>query len=381
MAENNKIIYFDNAASTEVDKNILLEYNNINSKYFANPSSPHKLAYEISYLYENNKNEILKLFNCPSHNFIFTSSASEANNLALKGIAFMYQNRGKHIISAKNEHPSILETLKQLESFGFDVTYLDVNESGVIDIEQLKTTIRKDTILVSLMVANNETGAINPIKQIIEVIKNYPKIYLHVDAVQAVGKIDLDYKDIDLFTISAHKIHGLKGEGGLAIKNNIKLFPLICGGGQQDGFRSGTIDYANAFCLTKAVSNAFKNRRNSGEIAKINKIIYDYLINNADEYAINSKMVDVNPYILNFSLKRKKASVVVEALSNNNICVSTKSSCHSKSNNESYVIYEQTKDHLLSSNSIRLSFSHLNSVEEANYFVQILDKIIKEIKQ
>lgn len=373
-------IYFDYASSSPTNPEILQAYNDKVKNSFANPSSPHRLAFEATHQLDEIKRETARILNCPQHKLILTSGATEANNLAIKGVAFHYQNRGKHLITAVNEHPSVLETFRQLEqSFGFEVTYLPINEQGVINLNDLIATIKPSTIFVSLMAVNNETGAINPIEAIAAEIKKHPKIIFHVDAVQAFGKVDLSYHNIDMFTITAHKLGGLKGCAGLFLKKQIKLFPLLCGGGQEEGMRSGTNDLAAAYAFMRALKVASQNKNEN--IKKINRIIFDYLSKHSDEFLINSAMCELNPYILNFSLKKKKASVVVEALSLRGFMVSTKSSCHSRTSEESYVIYAQTSDHYRAQNSIRLSFSNDNTEEEAQAFIQSLDEIIKEIKQ
>lgn len=377
-------IYFDNAASSLPYKEVLDVYYKACLDYYANPSSVHHFGVDCNYLLDKTRTDILSLLKLDNnYEVIFTSGATEANNLAIKGIAFHYSNRGKHIITSKVEHPSILEVFADLKNnFGFDVTYLDVNEDGTVKLDELESNIRKDTILVSIMGVNNETGAINDLKKIKQICSKYPKIYFHSDLVQGIGKVNFDYKNLDLFTITGHKIHGLKGCGVLIKKKNIVLSALINGGGQENNFRSGTNDLPHALAFKKALEISFKNFKQSFERVQIikNKLA-NYLNNDKENYHLNSCFLDENPYIVNFSTLKKKAAVVVEALSNENIFVSSISSCHSKKEKNSYVIEEMSHNPSLAHNTIRVSFSYLNTVEEVEILISTLERIIKSVKQ
>ena len=225
------IIYLDNASTSKVDPEVLESFNQITQRYFANPSSIHRLGQESNRLLEKSREQILKLFNLSHHEVIFTSGATEANNLAIKGYAFANKNRGNHIITSATEHPSVLNAFKQLENYGFEVTILPVNKNGVVEVNSLKQALKEDTILVSIMSVNNETGAINPIKEIGELLKVYPKIAFHVDMTQAIGKVDIPLDNIDMFSFAGHKIHGLLGSGALIKDKKIILEPQNSGGG------------------------------------------------------------------------------------------------------------------------------------------------------
>ncbi|MFA6675864.1 MAG: cysteine desulfurase family protein, partial [Bacilli bacterium] len=324
----NKNIYLDNAANTLINPEILDSYQKVAIQYIANPSSIHFEGQKALRLLSQAREQILTCFNLKDHEMIFTSGATEANNLAIKGVAFQYQNRGKHLITSLGEHPSVLEVMRQLEEkFGFRVTYLPLNEKGTIRLEDLKNALDDETVLVSLMAVNNETGAINPLHNIAHILRKYPKVFFHVDAVQGVGKMDIDYAEIDLISFAGHKIHGLNSCGGLLKRKKIELCPLNCGGGQENNYRSGTNDVAMAVSLSKAVRLALSNiPLKISYISSLTKQITDYLIKNSELYEINSPS-DASPYIVNFSLKNRKASVVVEALSNRHIMVSSTSAC------------------------------------------------------
>ena len=375
------VIYLDNAATSKVHPEVLESFNQITLKYFANPSSIHALGQEAQRLLEKSREQILNLFNLKHHEVIFTSGATEANNLAIKGYAFANRGRGNHIITTAIEHPSVLNTVKQLEKYGFEVTILPVNEKGIIEVNSLKAAIKDDTILVSIMSVNNETGAINPIKEVGEILKDYPKIAFHVDMTQAIGKIDIPLDNIDMFSFAGHKIHGLLGSGALIKEKKIILEPLNNGGGQENNLRSGTNTLALSASLAKALRLAINaQKENYEKVTRLRDYLLSYLKDNPDKYHLNSFDL-ANPYIVNFSLLEHKASVVVEALSNKGIMVSSLSACHSKNEDYSYVIYAMNQDMKLAHNTIRVSFSYENTVDDVNALIRGLKQIVKEIKQ
>lgn len=376
-----KIIYLDNAATSKVDQEVLDSYNQITTKYFANPSSIHHLGQEANRLLEKSREQILKLLSLSHHEVIFTSGATEANNLAIKGYAYANRGRGNHIITTATEHPSVLNAMKALEEDGFKLTILPVNDKGQIEVNSLSAAINDETILVSVMAVNNETGAVNPIREVGEIVKKYPKIALHVDMVQAIGKVEIPLENVDMISIAGHKIHGLLGSGVLIKEKKIILKPLLNGGGQENNLRSGTNTLALSASLAKALRLAIdRQKENYEHVKSLADFLLDYLRDNQDKYVISSSCKD-NPYIVNFSLKKHKASVVVEALSNRNIMVSSLSACHSKGEDYSYVVYAMNKDMCLAHNTIRVSFSYENTLEEVKTFTKELTAIIKEIKQ
>lgn len=379
---DNNFIYLDNAATTKPYTEVLEAYNKAATLYFANASSVHFEGNKSARLLSQAREQILKLLGCEnSYDFIFTSGATEANNLGIKGYVVSHLNRGKHIITTTIEHPSVLETVKYLEKFyGCEITYLSVDENGFISLEELKKAIRSDTILISIMAVNNETGTIGPIKEVINIVKKFPKIVLHVDATQAISKIQLPYNQIDMISFSGHKIHGLKYSGGLLLNKKIQLEALISGGGQENNLRSGTNDVALAVSLAKALRISLQNmEKDEKHIQKLREELIQYLISKPEKYVLNSPINGSNN-IVNFSLLDKKASVVVEALSNNNIMVSSISACHSRSEPNSYVIYEMTKDFNRSKNTIRVSFDGENTIDEVKILIKKLDLICNEVK-
>ncbi len=377
------LIYLDNASTTKVDENVLKVYEQTHKDFFANPSSIHKAGQQAKYLLDRSREDILKIFNLYNHQVIYLSGATEANNLAIKGVCFRYKNRGNHLITSSYEHPSVLEAFRQLEKeFGYQVTYLNPNSDGVITKEMVVNAITDKTILVSIMYVNNEIGAINPIKEIGLELAKYPKVIFHTDASQAIGKLNenLDFSSVDLVTISSHKIHGLVGSGILLKKKNLELLPLASGGGQEYNYRSGTEDLPNALATKKAIEIAMKHSKERYEyVSKLADRLINYLKSRPDLYELNLPK-EINPYIINFSTITKKSSVVVEALSNNNILVSSVSACHSSKEKGSYVVKALGKEYKIANNTIRVSLDYLNTMEEIEIFISTLEKIIGEIR-
>ena len=376
-----RIIYLDNASTSKVNKEVLESFNQISLNHFANASSIHQLGQESNRLLDKSREQILNLFNLKHHDVVFTSGATEANNLAIKGYAFANRSRGNHLITVVSEHPSVLNAYKQLEKYGFEITILPINKNGVLEVNSLKAAIKDNTVLVSVMAVNNEIGTINPIKEIGELLKNYPKIAFHVDMTQAIGKVKIPLDNVDMFSFAGHKIHGLLGSGALIKDKKILLEPQNSGGGQEGGLRSGTNTVALSVSLAKALRLALNKQKENFElVADLRDHLVTYLKSNDDKYVINS-LDKNNPYIVNFSLLTRKASVVVEALSNKGIMVSSLSACHSRDEDYSYVVYALTNDMKLAHNTVRVSFSYENTLNDVELLIRTLDTIVKEIKQ
>lgn len=379
----NKVIYLDNASTTKLEPGLLEFLEPYKQSFFANPSSVHQLGQQALREYEKCKNDVLRLLNLNDHQVIFTSGATESNNLAIKGVCFKYQNRGKHIITSAYEHPSVLEAFRQLEKeFDFEVTYLVPDNSGKITVDNVKTALRKDTILVSVMAVNNEIGVINPVEEIGELLNQYPKVVFHVDVAQAVGKLDkpINFSKVDLITLSAHKIHGPVGVGALIKRKKIDLLPLLSGGGQEYNLRSGTNDLLGAIAFKHVLEDSLKNQKERfAHVSELASVIIDYLNKHQDLFSLNSPS-PVNPYIINFSSLTKKGSVIVEALSNHGVMVSSVSACHSSKEKGSYVVKSLGKSDAISNNTIRVSLDYMNNKEEIIEFLSILDKVIGEIR-
>jgi cysteine desulfurase len=375
-----KMIYFDNAATAPSLKEARALYDKISDEHFGNPSSNHGYGFEAAKILEESRLSLLTSFGVEkTHDVVFTSGATEANNLALKGVAFRYANRGKKIITSVVEHRSVLAPLEQLRDlFGYELVILPVNASGYVEPSVLAKALDEKTILVSLMAVNNETGTIFPVKSLADCVHKYPKAFFHVDCTQAVGKAPIPYGDCDLFSFSGHKFGAPKGTGALVYKKNIQFVSLLSGGEQEKGFRAGTVNVAGNASLSLAASFALKNREE--HLAKVQPL-YDRLrsyLASRDDIVINSPQ-DGSPYVLSFSLLKKKASVVVQALSNENIYVSSVSACSSKVARFSYVVAALGRPHPLAINAIRVSFSYENTLEEVETFISAFNRIMQEV--
>ena len=382
MKTDNRFIFLDNASTTSVDPSVLKSYEEVALNHNGNASSIHQYGRDASILLEKARKQILSLLNIEStHNLTFLSGATESNNLAIKGVAFTYKNRGKHLITTQIEHPSVAKSFDQLEKeFGYEVTRLPVYEDGKVKVEDLRKALRKDTILVSVMAVNNETGAVQPIKEIAELLKEYPKAYLHCDCVQGIGKVDLPFKDIDLITFTSHKIHGLKGTGCLIKNKSISLMSINSGGDQEMGERGGTVDVAGAVAFSKAVRLTLEKQKESRKQAlNLVEPYVNYIKSNPDLYRLNSNYLE-NPFVINISLLNKKAAVVVEGLSRLGIMVSSVSACNTKEEKISIPVLSMYHDENLAHNTIRMSPSYENTLEEIEIFIKELDKLVRGIR-
>lgn len=374
-------IYLDYAATTPVRKEILDAYKKLLDLSYANSDSIHELGSEAGKYLSAARKQISTLLGVKEKEIIFTSGSTESNNVVIKGVAMAYKGRGNHIITTSIEHPSLLDSCKWLEeNLGFEVTYLPVNKEGKIELEDLKKAIRKDTILVSIMAVNNELGSINDIYGLSKYVKENTNALFHTDATQAMGKETIDYTFVDLFNFSGHKIYSLKGSGVLVKKEKARIVPLISGGQQEGGLRGGTSNYHNHVMSSKALRIAFENHKvEYNHVREIRDYLLNLLNENFDDLVINSPS-DATPYILNFAFKNKRGEVIVNALSNRGIYVSSKSACSSYSKEYSKSVYAVSNDEFISKNSLRVSFSYLTSKEEIDIFVKELKKIHDELK-
>ncbi|MEG0177716.1 cysteine desulfurase family protein [Anaerorhabdus sp.] len=364
-------IFFDNASTTALHPEVFKAYCDLLSTKFYNSDALYDASVEIQQMIEKSRLVIADTFCVLAHEIIFTSGASESNNMAIKGIAFSNQEK-KHIITSCVEHSSVYKTCKQLEElFGYEVTYLPVDKNGVVNIQDLKKAIRNDTILVSIMYVNNEVGSIQPINEIKELVKKESQAYLHVDAVQALGKIDIDVKDIDCMSFSAHKIEGLKGSGILIKKQHVPLAPLICGGQQEFGLRGGTSNSLVHILFAKTLRLALENKNKHHEQIKMMR---DYLLEGLKEIDgiyINSPSNGVTN-IINFSYPKVPSEVMMNALNAHGICVSAQSTCASKQGQPSRVLKAMGYDDARANSCIRVSLSYHNKIEEIDEFLEIL---------
>lgn len=370
------MIYLDYAANTPVEKDVLKDFVSTTTKYIANPNSTHPLGLEAKKIIDDSSKEIAKYFDIEPANIIYTSGSSESNNMVIKGIAEINKNKGKHIIISAIEHSSIIAPCNYLANKGYEISVIPILKNGQVNLNELKNTIREDTILVSICYVDSELGTIQPIKEIANIVKEYPNCVFHTDATQAVGKINVNFKNIDFVTFAPHKFYGLNGFGVLLNINNNKLVPLIHGGKSTTIYRSGTPVTANVVALKTSIKLALDNLNERYDyINGLNKYLREELSIFSNVH-INSPKNSI-PNTLNFSLINMDAKKIVKKLSDKEICLSTTSAC-SLGSTPSKSVYAITNDLGLAKNSIRISLSHLTTIEELNEFIKIFKKIYDE---
>ena len=363
------MIYLDYSATTPVDDRVLDTFVKVTRDYIGNPNSLHELGVEAKKLIDASTKQIADILRVKESEVIYTSGASEANNMAIKGICFKYKNRGKHIITTTLEHSSVLEVFKYLENEGFEVSYAKLDENGVVDLEELKKIIRDDTILVSICSVNSEVGVRQPVEEIGLMLKEYPKLYFHSDVTQSIGKEKIDFTNIDLASFSGQKFYGMKGIGGLIKKESIILESLIHGGKSTTVFRSGTPATALIVSLAKAMRLAYENyEEKRRKVYELNKYLVDGLSKLPIDINSNDKCI---PHIVNLSLRNIKSETMLHALEKDNIYISTQTAC--SQGNYSLAVYSVTNDKEKAGRSIRISLSHLTNMNELNKFLEVFE--------
>ena len=369
------MIYFDNAATTKIYDDALTSYVQVSQKFFGNPSSLHQLGVDAFQVLTKARAQVASLLSVQPEEIFFTSGGTESNNWAIKGTALEKSVFGKHIITTKIEHPSVLQTCKQLERFGFEVTYLDVDSKGIVNVEQLKESIRKDTILVSVMAVNNEVGAVQPIDEIAKVLEEYPSIHFHVDAVQAVERASqlLAIGRIDLLSLSAHKFHGPRGVGIMYKKFGRKIQALLTGGGQEKGERSTTENLPGIVATTKALRMALEEQSVTVELRSQ---LWKELATKPEIRIFSPE--DGASHVLCFAIKGVRGEVVVHAFENHGIYISTTSACSSKKGDSSSTLYAMDVPTEWATGAVRVSFSNDNTKEEVEHFVDVLHQLMKQ---
>jgi len=373
-------VYLDHAATTPVDEEVLKAMQEFFSKKFGNASSLHSWGREAREALEESREKVAKLINADANEIVFTGSGTESDNLAIKGIA--YKHRKGHVITSKIEHPAVLETCKYLEKKGFDVTYLPVDKYGLVDPKQVEEAIRDDTILISIMHANNEIGTIEPIEEIGKIAKKHG-IPFHTDAVQSVGKIEVDVKklNVDLLSMSSHKIYGPKGVGALFIKHGIKIEPILHGGGHEYGLRSSTENIAGIVGFAKACELAKKRLHEDAEkmkklrdkiIKETLKIEESYLTGHPEKRLLNNA---------SFYFKGIEGESLVLMLDAKGIATSTGSACSSKKLQASHVLLAIGIKPEDAHGSLRVTLGRENSEEEIDYFLEVLPQVVEELRK
>ncbi|EAF5665306.1 cysteine desulfurase family protein [Listeria innocua] len=376
------MIYFDNSATTKPNAAVLETYTKVASNYFANPSSLHRFGAKSKELLDTSRKQIATMLDVLPEEIIFTSGGTEGNNLAIKGLAYSYKNRGKHIITSSIEHPSVRLVMEELEENGFTVTYLKVDKNGVIQLDELKAALTDETILVSIMGVNNEVGSIQPLQEIGEILASREHTFFHVDFVQGIGKIplEIDKNAIDLLTFSGHKFHALRGTGALVKRKNVHLHPEIIGGGQEMGYRSGTENLAGGVALAKALRLTLENESKRAELIEIR----DYLlteITQMSDMTVHTKKNVAAPHIVCFSAKGHRGEILVHALEKEDIYISTTSACSSKQKLASSTLKAMGVTDEEATGAVRVSLSYENRLSEAKIFIQKLQEIIENLNK
>lgn len=378
-----EIRYFDNAATTKVKEEVLKEMFPYFSVEYGNPSSMYSIGRSSRRAIETARKRVAELINCKPKEIYFTSCGSESDNMALKGIAYANKEKGNHIITSKIEHPAILNSCKTLEKQGYRITYLNVDEEGNIDISELENSINEDTILISIMFANNEIGTIEPIEQISKIAKKH-NIIFHTDAVQACGNIKIDVKDmgIDMLSLSGHKINAPKGVGALYIREGIEFDRFLDGGHQEKNKRAGTENVAEIVGLGKACEIAQTNLE-----SHINKLkeLRDFYISQVEKRIDNIKLNGPRdnrlPGNANISFKGVNGSELLLKLDEKGICASAGSACSTGSSSPSHVLTSIGLDSKMAEGTLRVSFGEENSKEDVEYLVENLKNIVRELRK
>jgi len=377
-------IYFDHAATTPVSKNVLDKMMPYFTDVFGNAHSQHGFGRVAIKGVDQARSQVAKAIGCLPNEVYFTGSGTESNNWAVKGAALAKKSKGKHIITSQIEHPSVLNNCKWLEKQGFEVTYLPVDSEGFVIIDELKKAMREDTILVSIMLANNEVGSIQPYKQINEVVKQYNGCIYHVDAVQAVGAIKVDVKDIgcDLLTLSGHKFYGPKGVGALYIRNGLKIEKLIIAGAQERAMRGGTTNTPAVVGLGQAIEDAVANM---ADYANHCQTLRDRFISRVENeipmVKLNGPRINRLPNNANFSFDFIEGEGILFRLDLAGIAVSSGSACSSGSLEPSHVLQAMGVDIVLCHGSIRFSFGSSNTIEQVDYAVDKLREIVRLLRE
>ena len=380
-------VYLDNAASTRVSKSVIELMNKAMAEDYANPSAKHLKGMEAEKYLKEAAAKIAKTMKVSEKELVFTSGGTESNNMALIGAAMARQRYGKHIISTAIEHSAVHQVLVHLADLGFEYSILKVDEKGQISLEELKSLLRADTILVSVMYVNNEIGAVQDIKAIADIVHGYNKdIYMHTDAIQAYGKFKIFPKKegIDLLSVSAHKLHGPKGSGFLYIDERVNIKPIIYGGGQQRGLRSGTLNIPGIAGLGEAAKEAYEDFDTEVEyICGLRDYLIDEITKFNDEgIKLNSgKGSKFAPHVLSISISGVRAEVLLHAMEERGIYIASGSACSSNHPGLSGTLKGiGLKEEFLSS-TVRVSFSKYNNKEELDFFLANLKELIPQLRR
>ncbi|MFD1126326.1 cysteine desulfurase family protein [Lentilactobacillus raoultii] len=376
------MIYFDNSATTQALPEVVDTYDKVSKSVWGNPSSLHNFGEQAFNLLEQSRKQIADLLHVHPDEIYFTSGGTEGDNWVVKGTALQKREYGKHLITTSVEHPAIHNSMEQLKQLGYDVTYLPVDDEGRISIKDLKAAIRPDTTLVSIMAVNNEIGTIQPIKEAAELLKQYPKIHFHIDAVQGIGKgiQDQIFNDrVDFVTISGHKFHAPRGIGFIYGRRGRRIAQLMSGGGQEKNQRSGTENLPAIAAMAKALRLLLTKEPQANQTERqIKQLISDH-IRKFDKVTIFSKSTDrFAPHILCFAIKGVRGETVVHAFEKEGIYISTTSACSSKKHLASSTLTAMHVPEEISTSAVRISLGDQNTLDEAKTFIKVFDRLYKE---
>ena len=378
-----KIRYFDHAATTAVKEEVLKEMIPYYCIEYGNASSLYSIGRKSRKILENSREKVARVLNCKPKEIYFTSCGSESDNLAIKGIARKHKNKGKHIITTKIEHPAVLNTCKSLEKDGFVVTYLGVDKDGFISLEELKNSIREDTILISIMFANNEIGTIEPIKEIGRIAKEKGVIF-HTDCVQAVGNVKIDVKElgIDLLSLSSHKFYGPKGVGAIYINENVEFEKIQDGGHQEKNKRAGTENIAGIVGLAKAIELADRNlEKYNNKLINLRDFYFDEITKNIPNVKINGSKEKRLPGNANVSFKNINGEQLLLELDSLGICASSGSACTSGQSEPSHVLTAIGLNAEYIQGSLRTTFGEENTKEDVEFLIKSIIEITNKIRK
>lgn len=374
------IVYLDHAATTKIDDAVLKEMLPYLQYNYGNASALYSLGRSSREAVENARKQVANVIGASPNEIYFTSCGSESDNLAIKGIAKAYRKFGKHIITSSIEHPAVLETCKTLESEGFEVSYLPVKENGIIDIDDLRRAIRRDTILISIMTANNEVGTIQPIEEIGRIARAN-NIIFHTDSVQAIGSVDINVRkmNIDALSMSGHKFYAPKGVGVLYVRNGVKFLRQQDGGHQEKEKRSGTENVAGIVGIGKAIEIADKNRLVYVDKMKLLRDSYvKSVVSNFSNVFVNGDIEKRLAGNMNISFIGHKGAYLVEELDRRGICTSSGSACSAGLPMPSNVLMNMTHNVKIAESSLRVTFGRENTLEEVQYLIYSLNEILKK---
>ncbi len=378
-----KRIYTDNAATTKVSDDVLQKMLPYLTEAYGNPNSLHSAGREVREAIDEARAKVATAIGCDPSEIYFTAGGSESDNWAIKGIARRYGKKGKHIISSKIEHHAVLHSLAALEKDGFEVTYLEVDENGFVSVEDLEKAIRPDTILITIMFANNEIGSVQPVEEIAKVAKAHG-VFFHTDAVQAVGHMPINVKEmgIDMLSMSGHKFNAPKGVGALYVKRGIVLPSLIDGGSQEKGRRAGTENTASIIGMGQAIENAVKTMADdSARLAKLREKLLDGLLEKIPYCRRNTPKTNTLPGIANLSIRFVEGEAMLLMLDMKGICASSGSACTSGSLDPSHVMLAIGLDHGTAHGSIRFSLDKYNTEEEIDYILEVFPQIVERLRE